>query len=70
MGYLSARGTPFSASAVPIFKIARRKGVSIILGFVIGLFPFAIVSIGIWWAGLSDNALLDRISQLEGRQGP
>jgi hypothetical protein len=34
MGYLSARGTPFSASAVPIFKIARRKGVSINLGFV------------------------------------
>ena len=56
--------------ALPVYKIARRKGVStrgIILGFVIGLFPFAIVAVGIWWASLPDKALLDKISQLEGR---
>ena len=56
-------------SALPIYMIARRKGVStrgIILGFVIGLFPFAIVAVWIWWASLPDKALLDRISQMEG----
>ena len=59
--------------ALPLYKIARRKGGStrgIILGLVIGLFPIAMFVFGIWWASLPDKALSDRISQLEDRQGP
>ena len=59
--------------ALPLYKLARRKGVStggIILGLVICLVPLGILAVAIWWASLPDKALLDRISQLEGRQGP
>jgi len=54
------------AIAVPIvWRIARRKGVGV-LGAVVGCFPFWLALVALYWASLTDKAVLDRLARLEG----
>ena len=52
--------------AIPVYKVAKRKGVS--GGWIaLGMFPLWIVIAAWWWASLTDKEVLDRLSRLEGR---
>lgn len=55
------------AFALPVYYIAKRKGVST-SGMIVGMFPLWMVLVAIWWASLPDKDLLDRLDRLEGKQ--
>lgn len=53
--------------AIVGFFIARRKGIGLGM-FALGIFlPWAGLFV-IWWASLTDKAVLDRLAELEGRR--
>jgi hypothetical protein len=51
---------------VPAYFIAKRKGVST-TRFLIAAFPLWTGLFVLWWASLTDKAVLDRLEQLERR---
>jgi hypothetical protein len=53
--------------ALPVYYIAKRKGVS--TGrMIVGMFPLWMFMVAVWWASLPDKDLLDRLKRLEGKE--
>jgi hypothetical protein len=48
------------------YFIARRKGIGV-FGALIGTFPVWSIPVLVWWASITDKAVLDRLNKLEGR---
>jgi hypothetical protein len=49
------------------YFIARRKGIRV-FGALIGTFPVWAPPVLLWWASLTDKAVLERLSKLEGHR--